>query len=106
MTLEQYIQIATNLSRKSDTYLNFIPVYDNKYWLKEEKLLEFKDLYVIEDWYRYDYYTEPYDTKTIVVRLSKREIKTKLKVLDSLFQRYFIRNDLIRRFRRLDDYIR
>lgn len=101
MTLQQYIQIATNLSRKTDIYLHFIPVYDNKYWLKGEKLLEFKNLYVIEDWYSYGYTTETYDfsTKTIVVRLSNREIKTKLKVLDSLFQQYFTRNDLLRRFK-------
>lgn len=44
--------------------------------------------------------------RTVAVRLSKREIKTKLKVLDSLFQRYFICNDLIGRFGRLDDNIR
>lgn len=101
MTLEQYIQIATNLSRKTDIYLHFIPVYDNKYWLKGEKLLEFKNLYVIEDWYNYSYSTETYNfsTKTIVVRLSNREIRTKLKALDSLFQQYFTRNDLLRRFK-------
>lgn len=105
MTLEQYIQIATNLSRKTGSYLDFIPLYDSKYWLKEEKLLEFRDLYVIEDWY---YYADPYDFKTIIVKLSKSkgEIKTKLKVLDSLFKKYFTHNDLIRRFGRLDDYIR
>lgn len=101
MTLQQYIQIATNLSRKTDIYLHFIPVYDNKYWLKEEKLLEFKNLYVIEDWYNYSYSTDTYNfsTKTIVVRLSNREIRTKLKALDSLFQQYFTRNDLLRRFK-------
>ena len=107
MTLEQYIQIATNLSRKTGSHLDFIPLYDDKYWLKEEKLLEFRDLYVFEDWY---YYTSHYDfsTKTIIVKLSKSkgEIKTKLKLLDSLFKKYFTHNDLIRRFGRLDDYIR
>lgn len=102
MTLEQYIQIATNLSRKTDIYLHFIPVYDNRYWFKEEKLLEFKNLYVIKDWYSYGYTTEIYDfsTKTIIVKLSNREIKTKLKVLDSLFQQYFTHNDLFRKLRR------
>ena len=101
MTLEQYIQIATNLSRKTDIYLHFIPVYDNKYWFKEEKLLEFKNLYVIEDWYNYCCSTGvgDFNTYTITVRLSNREIRTKLKALDSLFQQYFTRNDLLRRFK-------
>lgn len=100
MTLEQYIQIATNLSRKVDFYLQFIPVYDNKYWFNEDKLLEFKDLYVTEDFFmRNDSFEYRYgfNAKWIAIKLSNREIKTKLKALDSLFQQYFTRNDLLRR---------